>query len=65
MNEKTWAIVVGGLVTNLILWDSNIPYTAPEGALVEILDDTVCDIGYYYYNGSFNEFEEGYIAPVI
>lgn len=55
MVVKKYAVVDGGVVSNIILWDGMSEYDAPS-SLVEIADDSGVIIGSRYENG-------GFIAP--
>jgi hypothetical protein len=44
-----WAIVQGGKVVNIVVWDGVAPWTPPDGtAAVSVSDDEWVDIGAVY-----------------
>jgi len=52
--EKTYALVINGVVSNLISWDGVSEFNA-EGELVEVTNDLWVEIGYLYTGGLFSK----------
>ncbi len=49
-----YALIENGAVTNVILWDGNDGWTAPEGiSAMELPADSQVGIGWEYENGEF------------
>lgn len=55
-----WAIVVSGVVENVIIWDGDTNrWQPPMGAsVVAIAPGQACSIGWIHANGTFSEPEE-------
>jgi hypothetical protein len=52
--EMNYAVILNGVVVNIILWDGVSPYTQPTDATrVEIPDGSSAGIGYTYASGAF------------
>ena len=52
---ENWAIVQGGTVINVVVWDGDAEtWQPPEGSqAVQVPDGVVASIGYTYANGAF------------
>ena len=48
-----YAVISNGLVVNIILWDGEAPYTAPEGCQLIALQADEAEVGSTYSNGVF------------
>lgn len=53
MNSR-YAVLVDGIVANIVLWDGATKWTPESGSAVLIPDGVFVDIGYSYVNGEFS-----------
>ncbi len=54
-----WAIVIGGVVDNVVLWDGSASWAPPAGSdAVALADGQACGIGWTYDGTTFAEPEE-------
>jgi hypothetical protein len=54
-----WAIVIGGIVDNLILWDGGSSWSPPVGSeAIQLADGQACGIGWEWSGKDFVEPEE-------
>lgn len=63
--DKSYAVVEGGIVTNVIVWDGDeTNWTPPEGATMVLVEDgMVPHIGLGYANGVFEQPEPPVLTP--
>lgn len=51
-----WAIVIGGVVDNLVLWDGSSDWTPPKGSqAIQVSEGQPCGIGWTWDGTSFSE----------
>ena len=51
-----WAIVISGIVDNVVVWNGTPEWTLPAGAeAVQLQDGTVCNIGWEGDGTTFSE----------
>jgi len=54
-----WAIVIGGVVENIVLWDGSEPWSPEkEAQAVQLAEGQVCGIGWIYGVTTFAEPSE-------
>jgi hypothetical protein len=54
-----WAIVIGGIVDNLILWDGGSSWSPPVGSeAIQLAEGQACGIGWQWNGKDFVEPEE-------
>jgi hypothetical protein len=52
-SERNYAVVVGGKVVNVAVWDGQTPWTPDTGDVVEIPADSYAGVGWDYVGGKF------------
>jgi hypothetical protein len=51
-----WAIVISGIVDNVVVWNGTPEWTLPAGAeAVQLQDGTVCNIGWEWDGTTFSQ----------
>lgn len=51
-----WAIVIGGVVENIVLWDGSSAWSPEkEAQAVQLAEDQACGIGWTYDGTTFAE----------
>jgi hypothetical protein len=54
-----WAIVIGGVVENIVLWDGSAAWSPEkEAQAVQLTEGQVCGIGWIYDGTTFAEPSE-------